>query len=109
MEIMVKEHEEHRKSIKEKIDLTSFDLSKVAKSEVMSWICTLRIPSYLDTMNKMKLDKDIWKNHLLSIKTPNIVVMTEFMNAFRTWKLARGQGDTEDVGDAEDKEEEETT
>ena len=52
----------------------------------------------------MKLDKDIWKNYLQSIKNPNMISMTEFMNTFRTWKLACGQGDVEDAKDEEEKE-----
>lgn len=44
----------------------------------------------------MRLDRDVWKNRLQSIKSPNATAMTEFMNEFRTWKLVSGQGDAED-------------
>ena len=62
VEIIVKQHEEHMKFVKEKINLTSFEFSKVAKSEMISGVCTLRLPSYLDTINKMRLDREISKN-----------------------------------------------
>ncbi len=84
---MLKKHEEHMKSIKDKIDLTLFDFSKVAKSKVMLGTYTLWLPSYLDTMNKMKLDKEIWKKYLQSIKNPNMITRIEFMNKIRVWKL----------------------
>ena len=41
MEIMIKQYEEHMNYVKDKIDLTFFDFSKVAKSEIMSGMCIL--------------------------------------------------------------------
>ncbi len=64
VETIVKQHEEHMKSIRDKVDLTSFDFTNVAKSEVMARTCTLCLSNYLGTMNKMKMDRDIWKNRL---------------------------------------------
>lgn len=39
--IMIKKYEERMNSVRDKIGLTSFDFSKVVKSEIMSGMCTL--------------------------------------------------------------------
>ena len=49
----------------------------------------------------MKLDRDIWKTHLQSIKNEKMTTIIEFMNVFRMWKLAHGHEDAEDEEEEE--------
>ena len=62
IETLIKQYEGHLNLIKNSVELTTSDLTKVAKVEAMIDMCNQKLPEYFDIATKMKQDKDTWKN-----------------------------------------------
>ena len=78
------------KQIKDAPHMIAANFFKFATIQAIISTCYKQLPIQVENVNRMKLDKDTWKNRLQNIKALNATTISKFLGAFNAWKAIAG-------------------
>lgn len=86
---MVNQFSSHIKEIKVEKSLAMEDFTKIAKVESMLTVCLDHLDSHRDEVQLVKRKKELWKQRVIHISLPHVVVIQEILKVHQEWSTMK--------------------